>query len=79
MEGKVSVDRITREEAVDLLARKLHFKTEHLDPTEDPTWESLSVLQKEFYRTLFPEQIPSDIALDITQFSRTFGATRLRQ
>lgn len=41
----------TREEALEFLARRLHWKMEHLDPTNDPPeWELLSEHQREFYR-----------------------------
>jgi hypothetical protein len=36
--------------AIERLARELHWKMEHLDPTEDSDWERLSDRQREFYR-----------------------------
>ncbi len=41
---------VSREEAIDLLARELHFKMEHLDPTEDADWEKLSERHRDFFR-----------------------------
>lgn len=58
----------TREEALEFLARRLHWKMEHLDPTNDPPeWELLSERQREFYRactvSLFQERRIASIAL----------------
>jgi len=40
----------TREEAIELLARRLHWKMEHLELTDDPDREALTERQREFYR-----------------------------
>ena len=37
--------------AIELLARGLHWKMEHRDPTEDGDWDSLADSQRDFYRT----------------------------
>lgn len=44
-------------EAVELLAEQLHFKMEHLDPTEDAVWQGLTERRKEFYRACVFEVI----------------------
>jgi len=38
------------DEAIEALARRLHWKMEHLDPTDEDDWEKLSDRQREFYR-----------------------------
>lgn len=35
--------------ALEAAARELHWKTEHLDPSEDEDWEKLTTRQREFY------------------------------
>lgn len=35
---------------IDGLAERLHWKMEHLDPSEGPEWGGLSDRDKEFYR-----------------------------
>ena len=47
---QAGVETTTPEEALELLARRLHWKMEHLDPTEDADWEELTDHQKNFYR-----------------------------
>jgi hypothetical protein len=42
-------DRPARSRAILGLARRLHWKMEHLDPTNDPEWDRLSDCQREFY------------------------------
>jgi hypothetical protein len=42
---------LPRDEAIEILARELQWKTEHLDPSGDE-WENLSDRQQEFYRQL---------------------------
>jgi hypothetical protein len=37
---------------VEYLAQRLHFKAEHLDPTEDEDWGTTSERTREFYRAL---------------------------
>jgi hypothetical protein len=44
-----SAGTVSRDEAIELLSRRLHQKMEHLDPSGDPEWEDLSDIQKEFY------------------------------
>jgi hypothetical protein len=58
----------TQEEALEFLARRLHWKMEHLDPTDGPEeWEQLSEHQREFYRAcvnaVFQERRIARIAL----------------
>ena len=38
------------EDAIEHLAKILHRKTEHLDPTEDADWAAMSERKKEFFR-----------------------------
>ena len=38
-------------EALEMLAKKLHSKMEHLDPTGKPTWADLDEFDREFYRS----------------------------
>jgi hypothetical protein len=40
---------LSREEAIRELARTLHSKMEHLDPSDGPEWEALTERQREFY------------------------------
>jgi hypothetical protein len=40
----------SREVAIEELARTLHSKMEHLEPTEDFDWDRLNERQQEFYR-----------------------------
>jgi len=59
---------VTSECALELLAQRLHWKMELLDPTNDPPeWELLSEHQREFYRActtaLFQERRLARIAL----------------
>jgi hypothetical protein len=57
----------TREDALELLARRLHWKMEQFEPTEDDLWEALSERQRDFYRSrvraLFQEQRLARIAV----------------
>ena len=59
----MSAAALSREEAIEGLARELHWKMEHLDPTDGADWELLSDSEREFYRQsvawmlLFPELI----------------------
>ena len=72
----------TKEEAIESLARHLHWKMEHLDPNgegEDwPTWESLSLQEQDFNRTcvtaLFQDLANARVALG---FSGNAPATTL--
>ncbi len=41
--------RQASDEAIDALARRLHWKMEHLDPTDEYDWEKLSDRKREFY------------------------------
>lgn len=43
---------VTRADAVWRLAQRLHFKMEHLDPTEDEDWEKMDERRRQFYRLL---------------------------
>jgi hypothetical protein len=44
-------DHVEREAARERLARELHFKMEHLDPSDGGgEWEALSESQRELYR-----------------------------
>jgi hypothetical protein len=43
-------DSLTREEAIESLARRLYFEMETLDPSEDGDWSLLSDWQRELYR-----------------------------
>jgi hypothetical protein len=47
--------RMSREDAIELLARKLYDKMEHLSPIDGGDWESLSVHQQEFHRLCVEE------------------------
>lgn len=49
-------------EAIEALARRLHWKMEHLDPTDEYDWEKLSDRQREFYR-ISVESLLDDRAL----------------
>jgi hypothetical protein len=40
------------ETAREFLARQLHWKTEHLDPSDEREWDSLPEHRKEFFRAL---------------------------
>jgi hypothetical protein len=42
---------------LEILAKRLHFKMEMLDPTLDDKWDELSDLKKEFYRQCCKEII----------------------
>ncbi len=46
----LSQKRQADDEAIDALAKRLHWKMEHLDPTDDDDWEKMSDRQREFYR-----------------------------
>ena len=48
--NRASGEVLPPEDPVERLARVLHAKMEHLDPTDDPDWESLTEQQREFYR-----------------------------
>ena len=43
-------DDIDTEKAVWSLARRLHWKMEHLDPTDRPGWAALTERERDFYR-----------------------------
>ena len=43
--------RLSREEAIERLARELNWKQEHLDPSNEGDWGDLSECDKEFFRT----------------------------
>ena len=43
-------ENLSREGAIGELAKVLHWKMEHLDPTEKPDWENLTDREREFYR-----------------------------
>ncbi len=51
---------IPREQAVVSLAKRLHWKMEHLEPTERADWDSLTEQERAFYRlcveTIFDER-----------------------
>lgn len=38
-----------REEALNLLAKRLHWKMEHLDPSENSCWDALGDRDRAFY------------------------------
>lgn len=44
------VNAADSETKIGRLARQLHWKMEHLDPTEDGDWDCLSDRKREFYR-----------------------------
>lgn len=46
---------MTRDEALEELAKRLHSKMEHLEPTDASEWIALTCRQKDFYRTLIEE------------------------
>lgn len=46
----VKVREEARKAAIETLAQRLHFKSEHFDPSGEPPWEELSEHQKEFWR-----------------------------
>lgn len=58
---------IPREHAVASLAKRLHWKMEHLEPTERAEWDSLTEQERSFYRlcveTIFDERDLSRAAL----------------
>lgn len=58
---------IPRERAVASLAKRLHWKMEHLDPTERADWDSLTAQERGFYRlcveSIFDERDLSRAAL----------------
>lgn len=41
---------IPREGPIEALARELHWKMEHLDPSDNPGWDELTDHDKNFYR-----------------------------
>jgi len=52
MLGEYSPDDVTGLSAVEELARALHDKMEHLDPSDEGSnWDSLSDAEKQFYRS----------------------------
>ena len=59
---------MTRDEAIIELAKTLHWKSEHLDPTEDPEWDDMTDRQREFWRlcvrALLDEERLLRVALD---------------
>ena len=44
-------------EAVETLAKRLHFKAEHLDPSEDPEWDEMTEHQRDFWRFLVEDML----------------------
>ncbi len=55
---------LSSEGAIEYLARRLHWKMEHLDPSEDADWGGLSERQKEFYRLCVREVIRDGSMVD---------------
>lgn len=54
-----------REKAIDELARILHQKMEHLDPSNLPyEWDDVPARNKEFYHTLIEELLVHPELLD---------------
>ncbi len=51
-------------EAIECLARRLHWKMEHLDPTEDEEWDRLTERQKEFHRLCIREVIRDELLIE---------------
>jgi hypothetical protein len=55
------------EEAIEALAKRLHWKMEILEPTTDSEWERLGERQRDFYRhsvrAIFQERELARIAL----------------
>jgi hypothetical protein len=59
---------LSRDEAIEHLARRLHWKMEHLEPTDDgSSWDLLTDRQQDFYRVcvraIFDERQLSRAAL----------------
>jgi hypothetical protein len=58
------------DDAIEHLAKRLHWKMEHLDPTEDPDWDLLTERQRDFYRlcikSLLAERSAIEEALQLT-------------
>ena len=46
---------ITREVAIERLAQRLHFASERFDPSDEPSWEHLREIQREFHRACVRE------------------------
>jgi hypothetical protein len=53
--GAAGAPELTARQAIEELARVLHSKMEHLDPTDDPSWPDLTDHKKEFYRSCVEE------------------------
>ena len=52
MTDLVEKERQAGEDPVGLLAERLHFKMEHLDPSEDDDWLGMSDDRRMYYRLL---------------------------
>jgi hypothetical protein len=42
---------VTRELALEQLARRLHWKMEYLSPSDTPEWDNLTEYNRAFYRS----------------------------
>ena len=51
IEHAISGEVLPTESPIEQLARELHWKMEHLDPSDAHEWECLSDHQKDFYMT----------------------------
>ena len=57
------IEIASREVALDRLARRLHETMERLDPTDDPAWDAMPELNKEFYRQCIKSIVYELVAL----------------
>lgn len=48
---------VTYTDPVEELARRLHFKAEHLDPSEDPDWDAMTERKRDFWRALVSDML----------------------
>lgn len=50
--NREALRRMTMVPAVETLAKRLHFMSEKLDPTEDPDWDEMTERRRRFWRLL---------------------------